>query len=330
MDLSTQYLGFKLKNPLVVSASPLSENIDNIKLMEDSGASAVVLYSLFEEQLEMEQDELHFHSMEGTETFAEALSYFPKSEDYRTGPAEYLDLVYKAKIATRMPVIASLNGYSIGGWTNFASMIEEAGADALELNIYYIPSNLDMTGQQVEQEYVDILQQVKERVRIPVAVKLSPYFSNMANMAQRLDKAGANALVLFNRFYQPDIDLKNLDVEPNIVLSKSYDMRLPLRWIALLKGRIKANLAATSGIHTGWDVLKLMMAGADVAQLNSILLKKGIRELVSIEATMRQWMEENEYESIKQMQGSMSAMNVKNPAKFERVQYMKALSKFQV
>lgn len=319
-----------MKNPLVVSASPLSENIDNIKLMEDSGASAVVLYSLFEEQLEMEQDELHFHSMEGTETFAEALSYFPKSEDYRTGPAEYLDLVYKAKIATRMPVIASLNGYSIGGWTNFASMIEEAGADALELNIYYIPSNLDMTGQQVEQEYVDILQQVKERVRIPVAVKLSPYFSNMANMAQRLDKAGANALVLFNRFYQPDIDLKNLDVEPNIVLSKSYDMRLPLRWIALLKGRIKANLAATSGIHTGWDVLKLMMAGADVAQLNSILLKKGIRELVSIEATMRQWMEENEYESIKQMQGSMSAMNVKNPAKFERVQYMKALSKFQV
>ncbi len=330
MDLSTQYLGFKLKNPLVVSASPLSENIDNIRLMEDSGASAVVLYSLFEEQLETEQNELDFHSREGTETFAEALSYFPKSEEYRTGPAEYLDLVYKAKIATRMPVIASLNGYSIGGWTNFASMIEEAGADALELNIYYIPSNLEMTGQQVEQEYVDILQQVKERVRIPVAVKLSPYFSNMANMAQRLDKAGANALVLFNRFYQPDIDLKNLDVEPNIVLSKSYDMRLPLRWIALLKGRVKANLAATSGIHTGWDVLKLMMAGADVAMLASILLKKGIREIITIESQMKQWMEENEYESVKQMQGSMSAMNVKNPAKFERVQYMKALSKFQV
>lgn len=330
MDLSTQYLGFKLKNPLVVSASPLSENMDNIRLMEDSGAAAVVLYSLFEEQLETEQNELHFHTMEGTETFAEALTYFPKSEDYRTGPAEYLDLIYRAKIATQMPVIASLNGYSIGGWTNFASMIEEAGADALELNIYYIPSNLEMTGHQVEQEYVDILQQVKERVRIPVAVKLSPYFSNLANMAQRLDKAGANALVLFNRFYQPDIDLKNLEVEPNIVLSKSYDMRLPLRWIALLKGRIKANLAATSGIHTGWDVLKLMMAGADVAMLASILLKKGIKEITTIEAQMRQWMEENEYESVKQMQGSMSAMNVKNPAKFERVQYMKALSKFQV
>ncbi len=329
MDLSTQYLGFKLKNPLVVSASPLSENIDNIKQMEDAGASAVVLYSLFEEQLEEEQKELHFHTTEGTETFAEALSYFPKSEDYRTGPAEYLDLIYRAKIATRMPIIASLNGYSIGGWTNFASMIGEAGADALELNIYYIPSNLEMTGEEVEQEYVNILEQVKERVRIPVAVKLSPYFSNLANMAQRLDKAGADALVLFNRFYQPDIDLKSLDVTPNIVLSKSYDMRLPLRWIALLKGKIKANLAATSGIHTGWDVLKLMMAGADVAQLNSILLKKGIGEIASIEATMKQWMEENEYESVKQMQGSMSAMNMPNPAKFERVQYMKALSKFQ-
>jgi dihydroorotate dehydrogenase (fumarate) len=331
MDLSTQYLGFKLKNPLVVSASPLSEDVHNIRLMEDCGAAAVVLYSLFEEQLEQEDKELEHHLSEGTESFAEARTYFPMVGDYRTGPDEYLDLIVRAKMAVKMPVIASLNGYSMGGWTDFAKMIEEAGADALELNIYYIPSDLNLTGDQVEQNYIDILTQVKEKVRhIPVAVKLSPYFSNLANIAQRLDNAGADALVLFNRFYQPDIDLGKLEVQPNIVLSKSFDMRLPLRWIALLKGRINANLAATSGVHTGWDVIKLMMAGADVAMLNSILLKKGISELKNVEATMRQWMTENEYESVTQMQGSMSAQKVPNPAKFERVQYMRALSKFEI
>lgn len=330
MDLSTKYLRFNLKNPFVVSASPLSDKLENIRMMEDCGASAVVLYSLFEEQLEQEQKELEHHIEEGTESYAEAISYFPKSFEYRTGPSEYLDLIVRAKMAVDIPIIASLNGYSMGGWTDFASMIGEAGADALELNIYYIPSNLDMTGAEVEQNYVDILQQVKERVKIPVAVKLSPYFSNLANMAQRLDKAGADALVLFNRFYQPDIDLSKLEVQPNIVLSKSYDMRLPLRWIALLKGKVKASLAATSGIHTGWDVLKLMMAGADVAMLNSILMKKGLFEIKKIEQTMLEWMEENEYESVKQMQGSMSAQNVPNPAKFERVQYIKALSKFEI
>jgi dihydroorotate dehydrogenase (fumarate) len=331
MDISTQYLGFKLKNPLVVSASPLSEDVHNIRLMEDCGAAAVVLYSLFEEQLEQEDKELEHHLSEGTESFAEARTYFPMVGDYRTGPDEYLDLIVRAKMAVKMPVIASLNGYSMGGWTDFAKMIEEAGADALELNIYYIPSDLNLTGDQVEQNYIDILTQVKEKVRrIPVAVKLSPYFSNLANIAQRLDNAGADALVLFNRFYQPDIDLGKLEVQPNIVLSKSFDMRLPLRWIALLKGRIKAGLAATSGVHTGWDVIKLMMAGADVAMLNSILLKKGISELKNVEATMRQWMTENEYESVTQMQGSMSAQKVPNPAKFERVQYMRALSKFEI
>jgi dihydroorotate dehydrogenase (fumarate) len=319
-----------LRTPLVVSASPLSEKIPNIREMEDNGASAVVLYSLFEEQLEMEEKELHHHTTEGTESHAEARSYYPEADEYRTGPAEYLELVARAKMAVDMPVIASLNGYSMGGWTNFASMIEEAGADALELNIYYIPSNLDMSGEDVERSYIDIVEQVRQKVRIPVAVKLSPYFSNLANMAQKLDRAGANALVLFNRFYQPDIDLESLDVVPNIVLSKSFDMRLPLRWIALLKGRIKANLAATGGIHTGWDVIKMMMAGADVTQLNSILLKKGLGEIPKIEKTMVQWMEEHEYESVKQMQGSMSANHAPNPAKFERVQYMKALSKFQV
>jgi dihydroorotate dehydrogenase (fumarate) len=309
----------------------LSEDVHNIRLMEDCGAAAVVLYSLFEEQLEQEDKELEHHLSEGTESFAEARTYFPMVGDYRTGPDEYLDLIVRAKMAVKMPVIASLNGYSMGGWTDFAKMIEEAGADALELNIYYIPSDLNLTGDQVEQNYIDILTQVKEKVRhIPVAVKLSPYFSNLANIAQRLDNAGADALVLFNRFYQPDIDLGKLEVQPNIVLSKSFDMRLPLRWIALLKGRINANLAATSGVHTGWDVIKLMMAGADVAMLNSILLKKGISELKNVEATMRQWMTENEYESVTQMQGSMSAQKVPNPAKFERVQYMRALSKFEI
>lgn len=330
MDLSTKYLGLTLKNPFVVSASPLSEQVSNIREMEDCGASAVVLYSLFEEQLEQEQKELEHHLYEGTESFAEALTYLPKSSDYRSGPDEYLDLIIRAKKAVQMPIIASLNGYSIGGWTEFAKMIEDAGADALELNIYYIPSNLDMTGEEVEQNYIDILKQVKDRVKIPVAVKLSPYFSNLANMAGKLDDAGADALVLFNRFYQPDIDLNSLEVQPNIVLSKSYDMRLPLRWIALLKGRIKAQLAATGGIHTGWDVLKLMMAGADVAMLNSILLKKGIPEIRTIETQMIDWMQVNEYESVKQMQGSMSAQKVPNPAKFERVQYMRALSKFEL
>lgn len=330
MDLSTRYLGFDLKNPLVVSASPLSEKVDNIRHMEDVGASAVVLYSLFEEQLEQEERELHHHLTEGTESFAEARTYFPQLGDYRSGPDEYLDLIIKSKMAVDIPIIASLNGYSMGGWTDFARMIEEAGADALELNIYYIPSNLDMTGEEVERNYIDIVKQVKEKVRqIPVAVKLSPYFSNLANIADQLDKAGADGLVLFNRFYQPDIDLAKLEVEPSIVLSKSYDMRLPLRWIALLKGKVKAYLAATSGVHTGWDVIKLMMVGADVAMLNSILLKKGISEIKNIESTMKQWMAENEYYSVKQMQGSMSASKVTNPARFERVQYVRALSKFE-
>jgi len=330
IDLSTKYMGLNLKSPLVVSASPLSENIDNIKKMEDAGASAVVLYSLFEEQFELEQKNLHQHMSAGTESFPEALSYFPEAEEYRTTPDNYLELVLKAKMSVDIPIIGSLNGYSMGGWTHFGRMISEANADGLELNIYYIPSDLDMTGEQVEQSYLDILTQVREKVKVPVAVKLSPYFSNLANMAQKLDHAGADALVLFNRFYQPDIDLENLEVTPHIILSKSYDMRLPLRWIALLKGRIKADLAATSGIHTGWDVIKMMMAGANVAMLNSVLLKKGIEEISNIEDTIIEWMTLNEYESIKQMQGSMSAQNIIQPSKMERAEYMKALSTYDV
>lgn len=330
MDLSTKYLGMNLRTPLVVSASPLSEKLDNIKRMEDYGASAVVLYSLFEEQFEREDLELFHHTTEGAESFAEATSYVPNHEEYRTGPDEYLDLLIKAKMAVNIPIIASLNGYSMGGWTHFAKMLQEAGADALELNIYYIPTDLNMTGEEVEQNYIDTMQQVREKVRMKVAVKLSPYFSNLAHFAKRIDKAGADGLVLFNRFYQPDIDLEKLEVNPSIVLSKSYDMRLPLRWIAMLKGKVHADLAATGGIHTAWDVIKMMMVGANVTQLNSILMKKGLIELRNIEKSMVQWMEEHEYESVKQMQGSMSAQNVPNPGKFERAQYMKALSKFEI
>ena len=330
MDLSTSYLGMNLRTPLVVSASPLSEKLDNIRKMEDYGASAVVMYSLFEEQFQQEDWELFHHTTEGSESFAEAISYVPEHVEYRTGPDEYLDLLLKAKMAVNIPIIASLNGYSMGGWTSFAKMIGETGANALELNIFYIPTDLSMTGEQIEQNYVDILQQVKQQVNLKVAVKLSPYFSNLAHFASRLDKAGADALVLFNRFYQPDIDLDKLEVSPSIVLSKSYDMRLPLRWIALLKGRIKADLAATSGIHTAWDVIKMTMAGANATQLNSILLKKGLTELRHIERTMVSWMEDHEYESIRQMQGSMSAMHVPHPERFERAQYLRALSKFDV
>jgi dihydroorotate dehydrogenase (fumarate) len=328
MDLTTTYLGLKLKNPLVPSASPLTEEVDNIKLMEDSGASAVVLHSLFEEQLRMERAELNHHLTEGTYSFAEALTYFPESSEYILGPEEYLKHIHKAKSAVSIPVIASLNGASLGGWIDFAKKIEQAGADALELNIYYIPSDANRTSEQVEQTYIDILQAVKSAVKIPIALKLSPYFSNMANMAKRLDKAGADALVLFNRFYQPDIDLENLEVKPSVLLSTPHALRLPLTWIALLYGRVTANLAATSGIHKGEDAIKLLMAGASVAMLCSTLLRSGIKQIRVIEEEMSKWMEEHEYESVKQMQGSMSQINCADPSAFERAQYIKTLQSY--
>ncbi len=320
----------RLKSPLVVSASPLSEEIDRIREMEDHGASAVVLYSLFEEQLVMDEHELHHHTTAGSESFAEALSYFPEPEEYKLGPEEYLEHITRAKAAVDIPIIASLNGFSPGGWEQYASLIEKAGADALELNIYNIPTEPDVSGLEVEDNYLKILHSVKQSTQIPVAVKLSPYFSNMANMAKKLDESGANGLVLFNRFYQPDIDLNLLEVKPNIILSKSYNNRLPMRWLAILFGKIKADLAATSGIHTGLDVIKLMMVGANVTMLNSVLLKKGVNMIGKIERQVRKWIEENEYESIKQMQGSMSQQNVVNPGAFERAQYMKAITSFQL
>ncbi len=329
MDLTTTYLGMKLRSPLVVSASPLSEDIENFRRMEDAGAAAVVMHSLFEEQLRLERYELHHHLTHGTESFAEALTYFPEPTSFRVGPEAYLEHIYKAKQKVSIPIIASLNGSSVGGWTNYAKQIQEAGADALELNIYYVPTDMELTSQQIEQTYLDILRSVKAAVTIPVAVKLSPYFTNMANMAKRFDEAGANALVLFNRFYQPDINLNHLEVEPNVLLSTPQSMRLPLRWIAILYGRIHADLAATSGIHKGEDVLKTIMAGANITMFASILLRHGISHIRVIEQEMRHWMEKHEYESIKQMQGSMSQKHCPDPSAFERAQYMRSLSTYK-
>jgi dihydroorotate dehydrogenase (fumarate) len=328
MNLNTTYLGLKLRTPLVAAASPLSEEIDNIKRMEDAGASAVVLYSLFEEQLRQERVELAHHLEQGTESFAEALTYFPEPESFHLGPEEYLQHVARAKKATRIPIIASLNCSSTGAWTDYAKQIEQTGADALELNIYYIPTDLDLPGAKVEQTYLDILKAVKSQVTIPVAVKLSPFFSNFANMAKRLDTAGADGLVLFNRFYQPDIDLETLVVKPNILLSTPMAMRLPLRWIAILYLRLNASLAATSGLHRATDVLKMLMAGADVTMLCSGLIRHGVQQIGVIEREMVAWLEEHEYESVVQLQGSLSQKNCADPAMFERAQYMRALSSY--
>ncbi len=326
MDLTTTYLGLTLNNPLVLSASPLSEKIDNIKKAEEAGAGAVVLHSVFEEQLKMESEELDFHLSHGTESFAEALSYFPQPSEYRVGPEDYLDHIVQAKKAVNIPIIASLNGSSVGGWTDYAKKIEKAGADALELNIYYIPTSIDLTAAKVEKTYVDILKAVKKEVSIPVAVKLSPFFSSLANMAGQLDKAGANGLVLFNRFYQPDINLETLEIEHNVLLSTAQARRLPLRWIAILYGHIKADLAATSGVHNAYDVLKMLMAGAKVTMLCSVLYKQGLDYMKVILREMKAWMEEHEYESVKQLQGSLSQKNCPDPSAFERAQYMRILT----
>ena len=328
MDLTTTYLGMKLRTPLVPSASPLSQEIDNIKRMEDAGASAVVLYSLFEEQLRLDRYELHHHLTQGTESFAESLTYFPEPGEFHLGPDGYLEHIRKAKSVTGVPIIASLNGTSVSGWTDYARKIEQAGADALELNVYFIPTDMNLTSAQVEQTYLDILKAVKSVVKIPVAFKLGPFFSNMANMALRLEQAGADGLVMFNRFYQPDIDLEELEVRPNVLLSTPQSLRLPMRWIAILYGRLKASMAATSGIHGGQDVVKMLMVGADVTMMCSVLFRSGIDQIRVIEHEMRKWMEEHEYESVRQMQGSMSQKNSADPAAFERAQYMRAIKSY--
>jgi len=329
MDLTTRYLGLNLRTPMVPSASPLTKDVDNIKRMEDAGAAAVVLHSLFEEQVRNEQETVQYHLMHGTDSFPEALTFFPQPGEFLAGPDEYLEKIRQAKEAVDIPIIASLNGAAIGGWTDYAKQMQQAGADALELNIYSIPTDLDRTGTEIEQSYIDILKAVKSVVSIPVALKLSPYFSNMANMAKQLDQAGAEGLVLFNRFYQPDVNLEELQVQASVHLSTPQDMRLPLRWVAILYGRVKADLAATSGIHSSTDVLKMLMVGADVTMLCSVLLNKGFGIIRQIETEMCNWLADHDYQSVRQLQGSMSQKYCADPAAFERAQYMRALLSYK-
>ena len=325
MNLKTTYMGLKLRTPLVVSASPLSEDIDNIKRMEDAGASAVVLHSLFEEQIRYERYELHWSTTQGTESYPEALSYFPDPHELCVGPEAYLKHIARAKETITVPIIASLNGSTPSGWTSFAKQIQQAGADALELNLYNIPTDMKLSGAELEHQYIEVVRSVRAEVSIPLAVKVSPFFTNFANMAKRFAENGANGLVLFNRFYQPDIELESLEVVPNVFYSTPMAMRLPLRWIAILYDRIGASLAATSGIHRGTDALKMLMAGADVTMLCSVLMRHGIDQLRVIEEEMVNWLREHEYESVEQLKGSLSHKNCPDSSAFERAQYMRAV-----
>ncbi len=329
-DLSTTYLGLNLKNPLIASASPLTQHLSNFRKLEDAGIAAIVKSSLFEEQLKGEEGELNYHLSQGVESYAEALDFFPQPEEFALGPEEYLDQIREAKKIVDIPIIGSLNGYSPGGWIKYAKLIQEAGADALELNIYFIPTDVNKDAATIEQEYLDIITSVRETVTIPIAVKMNPFFTNCAHMAKRIDDCGADGLVLFNRFYQPDIDLEELEVVPNIILSTPQAVRLPLRWIAILHGQLQCSLGATSGIHNTADVLKMVMAGADATLLCSALLKNGIKQAGVILEGMEEWMDEHEYESIKQMKGSMSQKSCANPSAFERAQYTRALQTYQM
>jgi dihydroorotate dehydrogenase (fumarate) len=328
VDLTTTYLGMKLKNPLVASPSPLSEKVENIQRLEAAGISAVVMYSLFEEQIIHESLELDHYLSRGTETFAEALSYLPEVGKYTLAPDAYIETLTRTKQAVKIPVIGSLNGVSSGGWVHYAKKIEDAGADALELNIYFLPTDAALTGVELEDNYVKLVSAVRAEVKIPLAVKLSPFFTALPNMARRLVDAGANGLVLFNRFYQPDFDLETLEVVPNLVLSNSNELRLPLRWIAILYGKVQADLALTSGVHTGEDAIKAIMAGASVAMTTSALLKHGTIAIGEILGGMEAWMTAHEYESVQQMKGSMSQGAVAEPAAFERANYMKVLNSY--
>ena len=329
IDLKTTYLGLKLNNPLVASASPLSKKVDYVKRMEDAGIAAVVMYSLFEEQITHESLELDHFLSRNTNSSSEAMSYLPDSGQYSLLPEKYLENIGKLKKAVKIPVIGSLNGVSKGGWVRYARNIQDAGADALELNLYYIPTDPTLTAQELEDAQVELVADVKSSIKISLAVKLSPYYSSLPNFVGRLDAKGVNGLVLFNRFYQPDFDLEDLKIAHTLELSISNDLRLPLRWISILQSQVKADFALTSGVHTYQSVLKAMMAGARVAMLASELLQNGIERIPAILQDLEVWMQEHEYTSIKQMQGSMSQKSVAEPAAFERANYMKVLSSFQ-
>lgn len=328
-DLTTTYLGLKLKNPLVASASPLSEKVENVRRMEESGVAAVVMYSLFEEQILRESLQLDHFLNFGTESFAEALTYFPDMGRYTLGADVYVERLHSIKQAVKIPVIGSLNGVSTGGWIDYARKIEQAGADALEINLYYLPTDPDLTSAELEETYVQLVRDLKATIKIPLAVKLSPFFTSLPNLARRLAKAGADGLVLFNRFYQPDFDLEELNVVPNLELSTSSELRLPLRWVALLYGRIPADFAITSGVHTAEDMIKSIMAGASVTMVASELLAKGIGRAAEMITSLQNWLDEKEYVSTMQMKGSMSQQAVADPAAFERSNYMKVLNSYQ-
>ncbi|MGA2064891.1 MAG: dihydroorotate dehydrogenase-like protein [Thermoguttaceae bacterium] len=328
VDLTTKYLGMTLRNPLVIAASPISQRIESLVKMEEMGAAAAVLHSLFEEQIRHDEIEMVRLHEKGTESFAESLSYFPEQDDYRVGPESYLDTIRRAKQSVSIPIIASLNGTSKGGWVRYAKMMQEAGADALELNIYFIATDPAMSGRDVESRYLELVAAVKDSVSIPLAVKVGPYFSAMANMAKRLVEAGADGLVLFNRFLQPDIDLETLETRPRLVLSTPFEMLVPLRWIAILHGRVRASLALTSGLHDSDGMIKALLAGADVGMIVSALYEEGAAEITHILDGLRAWMEEKEYDSVEQLKGSMSQENCPDPAAFERGNYMKALTSF--
>ncbi|MBN2430086.1 MAG: dihydroorotate dehydrogenase-like protein [Acidobacteria bacterium] len=329
MDLTTKYMGMELKNPLVLSSSPISQKVDDVRRLEDNGASAVVMFSIFEEQIRHDIESLDHLLSAGAESFPEALSYFPDMGEYRVGPDQYLDLIRRTVEAVDIPVIGSLNGVSHEGWITYARQIQDAGARALELNVYYIPTDPDMDARQVEQMYLDVLKAVKGAVTVPVAIKLNPFFSAMANMAKKLDLAGADALVLFNRFYQPDLNLTTMQVEPSLVLSTSAEIRLPLRWIAILHHRVRASLAGTTGVHTGEDLAKYILAGADVVMTTSALLKNGLGHYAKMLQELQIIMENKGYDSVAQMKGAMSQQAVENPAAFERANYIKALEDYK-
>jgi dihydroorotate dehydrogenase (fumarate) len=323
-------MGMKLKNPIVPSASPLSRHVDNVKRMEDAGAAAVVLYSLFEEQIVHESLALDHFISHGEHTYAEALSYFPTLNEFNLGPNEYLEHIFRVKQAVDIPVIASLNGVSLGGWIEYAKWMEQAGADGLELNLYFVVTNPDLTSDAVEQDYVDVLTAVKQAITIPVAMKLSPYFSSLPNLARRLDQAGADALVMFNRFYQPALDIDALEVVPHLVLSSPEESKLPIRWVAILYGHLAASMAVTSGIHTPENVIQAIMAGADVTNVCSMLLKSNVAKMDWLIRSVTWWMEEHGYHSLAEMKGSLSQKSCAEPGAFERANYMKALNEFRV
>jgi dihydroorotate dehydrogenase (fumarate) len=328
VDLTTSYLGLSLKNPLVAAASPLSKKLETTKQLESAGVSAIVMYSLFEEQIIQEGLKLHNDLVRGTESYAEALTYLPDFGMYSIGPETYLDMLKKIRKAVSFPVIGSLNGVSTGGWIDYARKIQDAGADALELNLYYLSTDPDLTGAELEDDYVTLVRDIRKQVQIPLAVKLSPFYTSLPNFARRLVEAGADGLVLFNRFYQPDFNLEELEVVPNLVLSNGHEMRLPLRWIAIMYGRIQADFALTSGIHSAEDIIKSVMAGASVTMVASEFLQKGIGRASALLADLESWMETHEYVSINQMKGSMSQQAVAEPAAFERANYMMVLSSY--